>query len=150
MVYDSLCNFKKYISLNANFNDVAEFLQQNNINELADSKYNINANTFALISEYNTKDISESFIEYHKKYIDIQIVLKGKEKLGYCDFESSKSLTFDDEKDFGKLEGVQDFIKLEYPKFAILFPFEGHTPQLNFFDSSEYVKKMVIKVPNNL
>ncbi len=150
MIYDSLSNFKKYISLNDNFKDVAEFLEQNNIVNLTEPKYYINEDTFALVSEYNTKNLSESFIEYHKKYIDIQIVLKGKEKLGYCDFESCKSLTFDDEKDFGKLDGVQEFVKLEYPKFAILFPYEGHTPQLNFLDNSEYVKKMVIKVPNNL
>jgi len=150
MIYDNLCNFEKYVSLNKNFNDVARFLAGNNIQELCNPRYEINDTTFALISEYNTKNISESFIEYHKKYIDIQIVLKGKEQLGFCDFESAKSLTFDDEKEFGKLEGVQEFVKLEYPKFAILFPYEGHTPQLNFLDSSEHVKKMVIKVPNIL
>ena len=43
----------------------------------------ISNTSFVLEQVYRTKDISLCFFESHKAYIDVQILLKGKESIGY-------------------------------------------------------------------
>ena len=151
MVFDTLDNFWKYIKLNDLFKDVFYFLQHNELINLPLGKIDINnSGAFAIISEYNTKKLEDSFIEYHKKYIDIQIVISGNEKIGYCFYNENNNVMFDEEKDFGKLNADLIFFELSSSNFAIFFPFEGHTPQLDNNNISSFVKKIVFKIPFNL
>ncbi|MGE5353668.1 MAG: YhcH/YjgK/YiaL family protein [Acidobacteriota bacterium] len=147
MVFDSILNFYNYASIHPQFSSVLSFLNVVNIAELPVGKHLVNEDgTFANVDEYKTKDISEGFIEFHKKYIDIQIILRGKEKIGICHKDMAQELEFNEAKDFGKLEGKADFITLNESYFVILFPHDGHMPQIKD-GSPESVKKMVIKVP---
>ena len=147
MVYDTLSNFPKYISLHSHFAEVNKFLNSS-IFELPCGKYKINEKgSEATISEYETKELSSNFIEHHKMYIDIQIILKGREKFGFCNISKCKSLSFDTEKDFGKLEGRVNLLDLDGENFVIVFPQDGHMPKVCFENVPEWVRKMVIKVP---
>ncbi len=147
MVFDSLSNFANYNSVNPHFADVNNFLQGKNINDLRLGTFKINSKTSASVSEYMTKDISDCFIEYHKKFIDVQIVLSGKEKFGFCKIEDCRQIQFDEEKDFGKLEGNVNLLNLDEGKFIIVFPDDGHMPKVKSGSEPELIKKMVIKVP---
>ncbi|MCU7490808.1 MAG: YhcH/YjgK/YiaL family protein [Bacteroidota bacterium] len=147
MVFDSISNFYNYVSIHPQFSSVSGFLSVVNIAALPAGRHFVNEDgAFANVDEYKTKDISEGFIEFHKKYIDIQIILRGKEKIGICNKDSARELEFNEEKDFGKLEGKADFITLNENYFVIFFPHDGHMPQI-MAESPESVKKMVIKVP---
>ncbi|HEX2869401.1 MAG TPA: YhcH/YjgK/YiaL family protein [Ignavibacteriales bacterium] len=147
MIFDSISNFYMYASIHPQFNSVLNFLSAVNIEDLPAGRHAVNDNgVFAGVDEYGTKEVSEGFIEFHKKYIDIQIVLRGKEKVGLCNKDTARELEFNEEKDFGKLEGDMDFITLKENYFVILFPHDGHMPQM-MDGSPERVKKMVIKVP---
>ncbi|MGE5429664.1 MAG: YhcH/YjgK/YiaL family protein [Syntrophomonadaceae bacterium] len=147
MVFDSLSKFYNYASIHPQFNSVSRFLSFVNIAELPVGKHIVNEDgTFANIDEYETKDISRGFIECHRKYIDIQIMLRGSEKIGICHKDSAIETEFNEEKDFGKLEGRADFITLKENYFVIFFPHDGHMPQI-LNGSPAGVKKMVIKVP---
>jgi len=148
MVYDILSNFSKYNSLNPNFIDVSRFLHEKDIQELPLGNYKINdKGTSASVSEYFSKDISECFIEHHKKYIDVQITLSGKEKFGFCNIAECRQTQFDEEKDFGKIEGNFNLLDLTNGKFVIVFPQDGHMPQVKFGSEPELIRKIVIKVP---
>jgi len=148
MIFDTIDNFVKYIKLNKNFIDVSGFLSNTNFNDLKDGRLDINAETFALISTYDTKDQESGFIEYHKKYIDLQMIITGEENIGYAPVSECKELMFDEEKDYGKLEGVLSFYKLTPKNFMLLFPFEGHMPQICIEGENKSVKKIVIKINN--
>ncbi|MCU7494912.1 MAG: DUF386 domain-containing protein [Ignavibacteria bacterium] len=148
MVFDSLINFKNYINLHPQFRDVYNFLLNNNTKDIPFGKHKVNTlGCFAGVDEYITKVPSEGFIEFHRKYIDVQIILQGAEKIGICHKDSTSELEFDEEKDFGKLKGKTDFITLRENYFVIFFPHDGHMPQLNEGSIPARVKKMVIKVP---
>lgn len=148
MVFDVLSNFRFYETLHPHLKDAANFLDQD-LNLLTPGRYEINQEgCFANVDVYNTKDISQSFIEYHKKYIDVQLLIEGKEKFGFCNKENCEDLGYDVEKDLGKLNGDLNFVELSNNNFIILFPQDGHTPQLNVStDTSGSVKKLVIKIP---
>ncbi|MGE5401314.1 MAG: YhcH/YjgK/YiaL family protein [Ignavibacteriales bacterium] len=148
MVFDSLDNFHQYVSLHPYFRDVNEFLVHRAIRDLEVGNHDVNdRGAFAIVSEYLSKDISEGFIEFHKKYIDIQIVLKGAESVGLCSRPDCRELEFNAEKDYGKLSGDVSFLALKENYFLILFPQDGHMPQLMYSGLPEPVKKMVIKIP---
>jgi len=99
-----------------------------------------------IISNYIAKEKEEAFIEYHKKYIDIHIVVTGCELIGYTPYNKNNDLVFYDDKDYGKLEGELNFFKLNNGLFALFFPFEGHMPQIKNSETDKQIKKIVFKI----
>ncbi|MEW6740886.1 MAG: YhcH/YjgK/YiaL family protein [Nitrospirota bacterium] len=148
MILDSLDNFDKYLCIHQGFTDASEFIGRQDFTELPQGKYEIsNSGVFALVSEYETKKISQCFIECHRRYIDIQIILTGREKIGVCNKKDCTEETYDEGRDFQKLHGEVGFINLTPGLFAIFFTHDGHMPQVQYANIPETVKKIVIKVP---
>ena len=103
----------------------------------------------AIVSVYTTKEVNEKGYEAHKEYIDIQYLVSGVEKIGFVSLEYLKETkSYNVEKDiaFYDERGVepQDLL-LGNGYFAILYPQDGHMPQL-WVNGPVQVKKVVIKV----
>ena len=148
MIFDSMENFSNYLCLHPHFNNVYDFIKGHNMPDIAEGRHEVNGHgAFALVKEYVTKDISETFVECHRKFIDIQILLKGTERIGICSKAECKEYAYDPDKDLQKLEGELNFIKMDLNSFAIFFPSDGHMPELKYGDLKEKVKKIVFKVP---
>ena len=107
MIYDTLKNGGIYHSVHSEFKKAFTFLRGKNLLTLPIGKYKIGRKgTFALVQEYSTREESEGFIECHRKYIDIQYLSKGIEKVGVCaKSECTPMIPYDAEKDFQKLKG---------------------------------------------
>jgi YhcH/YjgK/YiaL family protein len=150
MIYDVLDNFSIYLCLHPHFADALAFLRnhEGTLPALMPGSYDINSSgAFASVSEYESKPESEGFLEYHRKFIDIQILIQGREKIGVADKGRCRDLGYEEEKDMGKLEGTADFITLDTGNFAIFFPQDAHMPQIFCSDQREKVKKVVFKIP---
>ena len=149
MIYDTLANSGIYNSAHSEFKKAFAFLCGKNLLTLPVGKYKIGRKgTFVLVQEYATKDESEGFIECHRKFIDIQYLVKGSEKVGIRAISACAPLIpYDSEKDFQKLKGKVDFITLEADVFAVFFPDDGHMPAIKYGKKSEKVRKIVVKVP---
>lgn len=100
---------------------------------------------FALVNHYFTKSIDESFSESHKKYIDIQFIVSGKERMGFGFIEDFSHESYDPEKDLQKHAGKLNFVDVEKNQFVIFFPEDVHMPGL-IIDEPEEVIKVVVKV----
>ncbi|MFH1092705.1 MAG: YhcH/YjgK/YiaL family protein [Candidatus Omnitrophota bacterium] len=145
MIHDSLKNFNDYINVHPWFKQVSSYLE-GGIADIAVGRYAVGDGVIALVSEYNSKDIGVGYIEGHRTYIDIQIMLNGTEKIGVCNIDDCKKEPYDLEKDLQKMTGAVDFFTLKPGYFAVFFPQDGHMPQIKAGQKSEHVKKMVIKV----
>lgn len=103
---------------------------------------------YANIEEYITKD--SSLFESHRKYIDIQYVVKGKEFVRVTSFDLSKNSVikpYDEKKDIEFFESnLYQQVMLDGSNFLVLFPEDAHMPCMKV-DSNEQVKKVVIKIP---
>ena len=100
---------------------------------------------FCLIQEYETKP--EGRLEAHNEYIDIQVVLKGIERIGYADRSSlTPDGNFDESADVGFFEGNGDPVFLKEGDFAIFFQGDSHAPGLNSGDEPCNVRKAVYKI----
>lgn len=150
MIYDSLNNFGLYLCMHPQFTDVLSFLQNHEppLSALPPATYTINSSgAFALVSDYMSKPESEGFLEYHRKFIDIQILIEGRERIGVAHRDNCVEQSYLEEKDFGKLDGTVDYIMMNTHNFAIFFPQDAHMPQISCEDRSERVKKVVFKIP---
>jgi len=148
MIFDKIENFRQYLCMHEQFIDVLRFLKSEPVSGLADGKYYINdQGAFAIIDTYETKETADCFIECHRKYIDVQVVIEGIENVGVCRRSACDESAYDEEKDFQKLEGDVDLLTLEAGSFMIFYPDDGHMPKIKHGDSSGGVKKVVFKVP---
>ena len=126
-----------------------EFLKSHELDTLAAGRYDIDDdNLFASVSEYTTQSPSEKHYEAHQKYVDIQYVISGKERIGISPVtDTTKTFqAYDAGKDIG-LYAVKT-VKT-YPAtpavFFIFFPSDAHEPGLDPGEKTE-VKKVVIKL----
>jgi YhcH/YjgK/YiaL family protein len=146
MIIDKLENSHLYTFTNVNVAKAIDFIKQMDLNNLSDGRYEIvGDNAYALVNTYDTKDRESAFLESHKKYIDVQFVVRGTELLGYLPFEQQKiHKDYNEENDFMLFDEEPSFIRFSENMFAVLYPEDLHMPGIKFNNISK-VKKIVIK-----
>ncbi|MCG9626390.1 YhcH/YjgK/YiaL family protein [Vibrio mediterranei] len=99
------------------------------------------------------KDVEDALVEVHDEYIDIHLVLSGKEKLGYSlrvnESEDELEKFVDDAKLSRHMSGEQ-FVILEQGNYCVFLPGEWHRPMLKALSDDHIVDKVVIKVRASL
>lgn len=145
MIVDNLENCELYYNLHKGIKEAFEFFKSHNIADFEAGSYKIDTDRLYLnINEYQTKQ--EQKLEAHRKYIDIQIMLKGSEFMGYTNINNTKvSQGYDEGKDVVFLRGDVDKILATKENFFIFFPQDAHKPSL-CASNPESVKKAVFKV----
>lgn len=95
-----------------------------------------------------TKEIEDGFIENHRKYIDIHVVIEGEEKIGYISNTDVKlTKEYDEAGDYELYEGkLENLFYLNPEKFIVLFPGEPHMALIKGGDKPAKVKKVIFKV----
>lgn len=147
MVFDRLKNASQYFPLGEGITKALQYLSQTDFTNLEPGKYEIDGeNVFALVQTYNTKPFSAGKWEAHKKYIDIQYIFSGKEKMGFT--ETTKVIVmeeYNEENDYTIYKGEGNFLIADEGHFAIFFPSDVHMPSMAINIPKE-VKKVVVKV----
>ena len=112
-------------------------------------KYDLVNGAYVSVQEYTTKARSEAKYEAHKKFIDIQMILSGKELIAVSPIEKMTiSDEYNEEKDFMLFhhnDECTDYV-LEAGDFLILYPQDVHMPGVCVNEKSP-VRKIVVKVP---
>lgn len=147
MVYDKIDNIETYKGLSEDIYEGLKFLK-NTTSDLTCGMHEINPRVKAIVSEYDTKPVNENGYEAHRKFIDIQYLLKGSEKNCFFPIEKLKETKpYKEEIDASFYEAdvpVQELM-LGEGYFAVYWPQDGHMPCLNVISSIK-VKKIVVKV----
>lgn len=112
-------------------------------------KHDIDGNNlFYLISEDSTEPQAERRAEYHARYLDIQIVLRGQEGMTFSTLPAGESqIDWLADKDIAFLaEGAQEkTVILNEGDFVVFYPGEVHKP-LCAVGAPAKVRKAVVKV----
>lgn len=127
------------------------FLREKDLVNLEPGRYDIEGEKlYAIVLEYSSKDKEDTNFEAHKKYADIQYVIKGEELIGVTDLGTTKELIpYDIEKDIAFFTTNKDEYKVATNKnYFIFFPHNSHRPSIKVGENSE-VKKIVLKVQLN-
>jgi YhcH/YjgK/YiaL family protein len=147
MILDQLKNAKLYFSLGERIERALQYLGTTDFSNLDPGKYDIDGeNIYALVSVYNTKPLSSVKWEAHKKYIDIQYVESGKEKIGITSTDKVIPIEeYSENNDCTIYKGDGNYIFVDEGSFAVFFPTDVHMPGISINIPKE-VKKVVIKV----
>lgn len=103
---------------------------------------------FYLIAEDMTEPFEKRRAEYHARYLDVQIVLQGKEGMTFSTLPAGPpDSDLLEEKDVAKLQsGVEEkTVVLSEGDFAVFYPGEVHKP-LCAAGAPAQVRKAVIKL----
>jgi YhcH/YjgK/YiaL family protein len=95
--------------------------------------------------EYNSKLPEQGKWEAHRRYIDLQYITVGTERIGYAHLSRLAQGDYNLEKDFLALTGTGDFVTLSAGDFMLLFPEDAHMPGMAV-DAPIPVKKVVVKI----
>jgi YhcH/YjgK/YiaL family protein len=125
------------------------FLKNTDLSKLELKRYDIDVdNLFATVSEYTSKNEDAAKFEAHRKYIDLQYVISGKEVMNIAPLTSIVEVItpYDDKKDieFVTVSKVVNY-KASPSNFFIFFPTDVHRPGLKDGANAQ-VRKIVIKV----
>ncbi len=147
MIIDHLDNVKYYRTLSERLKKGLEFLEETDFETLETGRYNIEGDEiYAMVQEYESKTPENAKVEAHKRYIDIQYVVKGEEIMGYVPLEDQdEKAPYNAEKDVVFFNTDYNKIILTEGMFGIFFPTDIHAPGL-MTDEPKPVKKVVVKV----
>ena len=149
MIFDRLNNCEQYYSLNDKFKIAFEFLKNTDLKTIKDGSYEISGKEiYANVQTLKTKNPEQKKWEVHRKYIDIQYVIQGQEKMGYGILEDFNQVLekYDDEKDVEFLNGEKfNFVNVNEGDFVIFYPNDVHAPMLSVQDDVE-IKKVIVKI----
>ncbi len=125
------------------------FLKDNDLEVIELKRYDIDGdNLFATVSEYFTKDPDTAEFEAHRKYIDIQYVIRGKEIINIAPIATVEKVLspYNEEKDieFVTVENIINYTATP-ERFFIFFPDDAHRPGIKDQVNAK-VRKIVIKV----
>jgi len=140
---------ESYYKLKDRWNKAFRFLSEQDPSDLEPGRYDIDGdNLYATISDYMSKDPDSAYFEAHRKYIDIQYVINGKELIGIAPLKKAERVItpYDTGKDI-EFMTVRDakYFKATPDVFFVFFPDDAHKPGLKDGTSSP-VKKLVIKL----
>lgn len=147
MILDTLKNKEQYASLHPRFKAVFDYIDTHDLASMELGRHDIDGdNIFVMVQELELRPREQARLELHRKYIDIQLVLRGPEEVfGWS--EKKDCLTaeteFDEAKDIQLFtDKPQCFYTVREGQFSILFPEDGHAPMLG----EGVVKKCIFKI----
>jgi YhcH/YjgK/YiaL family protein len=145
MIYDRLENLPAYIALAPEvMPGIVEFLGKCGAGEIAEGRHELDGDKlFVNVMSYDTKPFNPEMLEYHKKYVDVQLLLAGNETLYYAPAGTAAAKEYSAESDcgFNMVPETALPLKLEVGNFVLLLPEEGHLPGVG--DGSGVVKAVV-------
>ena len=150
MIVTDINHIEYQVSMTASFKKAIEFLRRPDIHNMADGRVDIDGqHVFALVQRYETVKTDAPKFEYHRKYIDIQYIVSGREVIGWIPVERMTiTEAYDTEKDicFGIAPKKEiTIVHLHAGQLAVFYPEDGHAPKLAAGLPST-VFKIVVKV----
>ena len=146
MLIASMKNYKSILNFFPQLDILFDYINNNIDNKTLDGKYNITKEIYAIVQTCQPKSKDEQFLEKHRKYVDLQLVISGKEKIGWKFFDKSFKILkkYNTKNDISfYLNKPDTFINLKKGEFTIFFPEDTHAPLC----CDKIVKKCIIKIP---
>lgn len=149
MIIDRIENKSIYLTRHSDLYVGMEFILDRFNESMPDGRYEIKGDdVYAIVQSHYTDFPENKKLESHRKYIDIQYIVSGKELMGWVPANNLEVMTpYSEEKDvifYHKDRNISSFIL--FPGFfAIFYPDDAHMPGC-VVDKPEFVRKIVVKV----
>ena len=129
MILDTIKNTSIYEGLHPNLKLGLKYIKETNFHNMEMGKYEIKGDeVFAILQTYETKPETECRYEAHKKYTDIQFMVKGKELMGVVPFNDQPITENLPDNDVAFYNAKGQNILVEESSFTIFFTNDVHMP----------------------
>ncbi len=146
MILDQLNNSAVYEALHPLFKQAFDYIKQHDLSQLEPGKIELQGQSLYIsIQEPKGKKPEEARLETHAKYIDIQFLISGKERIGWKYEAECKDAQapYNPEKDITFFnETPTAYADMKPGEFCIFFPGDAHAPCI----ADAPLKKAVVKV----
>lgn len=147
MILDSWRNRSYYVNVHPLFGEAFTYIEECLKGTVTTGTYRIKGqDILAKVQEYKSR--IEGQLEVHDKYIDIQFIVEGNERIEYVEREGLEmSVEYNEEDDVLFLKDTENIMNLflKEGEFAVFFPSDAHKAAMSI-DYPEKVKKIVLKV----
>ncbi len=146
MLLSCIKNYQNILKFFPQLDIVFDFIINNVSDKTLEGKYDISRGIYAVIQKCEPKIKKEQLLETHKKYVDLQYVISGKEKIGWKFLDKSFKICkkYNPKQDIAFFSNRPDtYIRLKKGEFAIFFPEDAHAPLC----CDNTVKKCIVKIP---
>jgi YhcH/YjgK/YiaL family protein len=146
MIVDRLSNPAPLYQLPERLARALEYLRATDMRSVPLGRHDIDGDwLFALVQEYTTKTADQCVWEAHRRYIDVQFVVSGTERMGYSMLsEMREREPYDAARDVVFFEPGSEFVTVREGMFAIFGPEDVHSP-CHAAGSPVIVRKVVVK-----
>jgi biofilm protein TabA len=146
MIIDYLDNLAAGSHLAPRLRQGLDWLRSRDPGALTDGRHEIDGDRlFALVQQYTTRAPAECRWEAHRKYTDIQYVVRGDERMGYTNIAQTREQEpYDAERDVAFFEAGTDFVTVRAGMFTVFAPEDVHAPGCAVGEPS-LVRKIVLK-----
>lgn len=146
MIVDQLHRAERYVPILPGLAAALAFLRRADLAALPDGRHEIQGDdVYAIVSRYHIKLQNDGVWEAHRRYIDLQCMLAGCERIGYAPLDGLAAGEYSRERDLVLATGQGDFITLAPGRFALLWPHDAHMPGVAATEPAP-VHKVVIKL----
>lgn len=147
MVTDCLTQAALYRPLSSRIAAAFDYVTTTDFTVLTDGRHDVDGDRiFALVQRYTTKPRAEGRWEAHRRHIDLQVVVRGAERIGYVSLDQLDAEPYDEAKDLLWLSGdAGQTIAVPAGHFMLLWPGDAHMPGIEY-DGAGDVLKVVVKI----
>jgi YhcH/YjgK/YiaL family protein len=141
---------RQYHANKALWDKAFAFMRDEKLEDIKPGKYPIDGdNVFASVTNSPSKEFERSAWESHRRYIDLQYVIKGKEKIGVAPLaEATVIKPYNEAKDGANYDAAGKYYIATPKEFFLFFPGDVHRPNIKVA-GYDTVKKLVIKIRVN-
>ncbi|MGA9117770.1 MAG: YhcH/YjgK/YiaL family protein [Bacteroidota bacterium] len=146
MILDTLDQIRKYSGTLALFHEAVAFLENADLLALPEGKIEIRGDSlYATVTNKQGKGMAEAFLEAHRRYADIHILLSGEEQIGWrpVNLCTGQKGPYEPATDVMFFDDSPLLIADLKPKmFAVFLPHDCHAPMI----SGGIIHKIVMKL----
>ncbi|MEY8339523.1 YhcH/YjgK/YiaL family protein [Lachnospiraceae bacterium 62-35] len=147
MIFGNIYNLREYSFLEKQIRKCFAYAESHSLKEYEKGTYEIDGRqVFVNIAEYMTTSLENRFWEAHRKYLDVHLMLSGREQIDLNFIENMGQGEFVEKDDFLPLEGEKNStVVLKEGDFLICFPSDGHRTGVAA-EEPEMIKKAIFKI----
>ncbi len=148
MIHDNLQNIHQHASICPSVNDAINFLKSTDLTTLKEGIHEIDSKrVFGIVERYQPKQLADAVWETHKRYIDIQVIIAGSERMGCIPLTNDLKIKtpYNQEKDFTFYHTDGPLFIVNQGQFTIYHPNDVHAPGLQLDPQGPPVHKIVMK-----
>lgn len=151
MIVDSMQNYAKYRNLRADIVKAIEYLGSTDFTHVENGQYELDGKKMiSIVQRYKTRLDDVAIWESHRKYIDVQFMAYGGERVGIAELATAPAVStpYTEERDVIFYEPGTKYFDAPMGTFMIFYPEDIHAPCLARGNppKPEDVVKVVVKV----